>query len=389
MLRFQPDSLFEGLLRPLLMADPVAGLYFEAAAPDLRFAFCFIFMALLLASRRARARLTPEQGIAVLGLVSMTYVWTFVVGNGRYFVWGLAMIGPLVVMAGRLMPGTLAMRLSLLTLLGAAQLYVVSDAYQPNAWGRVPVKQNPVALDDSPLRHQPAVFLTASAQTYSILIPRFHPDARWASIGRQHRIVPGTSEYSRLQALLASPLPKYLVLPLDRRATGPQGQLQGGMAHLVSRTLQPLALGLADAPCSFLSTELARAPHEQSPDGSPPQPGFWICPVQGVTSPTAAAAPEPDPRERYGDVFAQVERRCPRFFPAANGSPILAEDAVGMLYSAADVRLMIDRHERVYFRYFRAMNPTYIGSVADVRRGAFTVPCDKLPGRYVPPWSHD
>ena len=39
MIRFEPDTWFDGALRPLLLGDPSAGLYYEEGAPDWRFAF--------------------------------------------------------------------------------------------------------------------------------------------------------------------------------------------------------------------------------------------------------------------------------------------------------------------------------------------------------------
>jgi hypothetical protein len=126
----------------------------------------------------------------------------------------------------------------------AMQLVAIQGSYAQNAWGIVPIASNPVGLDESPLRNEPAVFLTMSVVTYSILVPRFHPESRWAGIAGQHVIKKNSPDERRLNDLLSSPLPKYLVLPLDRRAMDTQGLLQGSMAKLGRRSLVKVRTGL-------------------------------------------------------------------------------------------------------------------------------------------------
>jgi hypothetical protein len=145
MLRFVPDSWAEGLLRPLFMAEPVAGLYLEDAAPDWRFA-AFIVLAgtLLLVRKRVQPAPTLQQTVTGLGLVLLLYVWTFVVGNGRYFAWALLLIGPLMVAACALLPLSRSMRWALILLLLAVQGVSVYLARTPNHWALVRLG------DDSP-----------------------------------------------------------------------------------------------------------------------------------------------------------------------------------------------------------------------------------------------
>lgn len=384
MLRFQPDGWLEGLLRPLLLADPVAGLYFEVAAPDWRFA-CFAILITWCAVTGRTSKMNRAQALGVSGLILALYVWTFAVGNGRYFLWGLVMIGPLLAMALRLAPGTLSLRYTLLGLALSLQALALSNSYVSNAWGILPVRVSPLPMEDSPLRHKPAVFLTISALSFSAVIPRFHPESRWAGIGGQHVVKPGSTDDRRLSALLTSPLDKYLVLPLDRRAADPQGRMRGGIASLTNKTLEELALELAPEGCTFIGSPLSRVSFDQASDGKPPEPGFWFCLVrQRETGRAIAAAARPE--SRYADVFERIEAACPRFFPHAGSRPVLSDDSVGLFYPSTDVRLMVDHDEQVFFKYFRAMNPTYVGSVAAVRRGEFSLPCSKLPGRYLPPW---
>lgn len=386
MLRFQPDNWLEGMLRPFLLGDPVAGLYFETPAPDWRFAAFAIFTAVVLASRAGRAQLNPGQVTTAVGLLLLFYVWTFLTGNGRYFIWGLMLVGPLLVLANRLLPGTSALRLTLLLLVVLVQGFVLHTSYTRNAWGLVDFEHNPVHLDDSPLREEPAVFLTISGLSYSILVPRFHPRSRWANIAGQNPILSDRPEHERLVALLSSPLAKYLVLPLDNQQMDASGHPAGGMASLATDTLGPHRLELAPQPCTFLRSRLSRVTKDEPATGPLPEPGFWFCPLQAGSGAMPGVPGHAGALARLGDVFGIVEQRCPRFFPRGDGHVIFSDDMIGRFYTSTDVRLYAQHEHWVMFRYFRALNPSVLGTVGQVRRGEFSIPCGRLPGRYRPPW---
>ena len=84
-----------------------------------------------------------------------------------------------------------------------------------------------------------------------------------------------------------------------------------------------------------------------------------------------------------------VEQRCPKFFPPNGGQAALIEGAHLRKYAASDTRLWVHPSGLVMYQYYRAMNPTELGSVEDVLKGRFNIPCDKLPGRYLPFWQRD
>ena len=85
MLRFQPDGWLQGLLRPLIMADPVASIYFELPAPDLRPAALLLLLPLALWLGSLRRWPTGQAWRLPVALLLTLYLWTFVIGNGRYF----------------------------------------------------------------------------------------------------------------------------------------------------------------------------------------------------------------------------------------------------------------------------------------------------------------
>jgi len=403
MLRFKPDSFLEGLMRPFIMVDPVAGVYFEDMAPDVRFAALALLLGLIavgwVASKRAKgesakveahsAPLPPLhagqwRGLAALGV--MFFAWTFAIGNGRYFIAGLLLVGPLVALACSRMPGTKALRTT--TLLGvlALQLFVFLQAYAPNRWGLARWTQGEaLAIEASPLRQSPGVFLTFGSISFSILTPKFHPQSRWSNISGQRDIQPGILEYSKLQDLLRVDLPKYAVMPVNEDQRLPSGQPSPNVRTVLNGGLAPHRFRLSDVACTVLASSLATSiSDEQGKDK--PYRGFWFCPV--VPS-AVAAGPQAAAANPWDEVFAQLERRCPRFFPPGDSKLRQFTGIAARYYTSSDTRVYVDGEGQVLYRYFRAFNPTYVGTTEQVLRGEFELNCQKLPGRYLPPWQRD
>lgn len=393
MLRFLPDSWFEGLVRPLLMADPVAGLYLEDAAPDWRFAVLFPVMALALLLRRRQLPIGLPQVVAIVGLGTTFYLWTFVSGNGRYYTWGLLLAAPLLVLACWMLPLARRLRWALIVGVLGVQATVMHLSYAPNLWAGVRTGDTALPLQASPLRESPAVFLTVSSLSYSILVPLFHPDSRWANIAGQYNISPGMPEWTRLQAVLRSPLPRYLVTPVRPQDHDPQGQPLAPTLHILDETLLHHGLGLAAGGCRTLRSALS-GPGRIETEAERGKRGFWVCALEARTPRQRAdggtASPEPMPEKAAEQAaLGAVESRCPRFFPPGGGKGSLVAGAHVRHYAATDVRLWIHPPDVVLFQYYRAMNPTVLGTVESVRAGKFQLPCDKLPGRYIPFWERD
>lgn len=372
------------------MADPAAGLYLEVAAPDWRFAAALLFAAIGLVASRGRLGLSAVQIRVMLTMGVMLYVWTFAIGNGRYFATGLLLIGPVLVLAWRWLPGTRAFKVLVLAGVVAAQLYAVQLNYRPNIWGPVSLGKG-AALDlaTSPLRERPAVFLTISNLSYSILVPLFHPQSRWSNIDGQRRITPDLPEYALLKQLLATPLPKYVVAPLSQSSEAQLSQPLPALRDVISRSLAAQGLELGPQPCELLRSHMVVG-QPVGPDLSLPRLGFWICPVVRASGPIAQFQEDDAEKRRLAPVFERVEQKCPRFFPRGGGTDTRADGLMMRHYVASDTRVYLDEASQVlYFRYFRALNMTRLGAVDEVLAGRFEVPCDKLPGRYQPPWDRD
>ena len=385
MLRFLPDGWLDTVLRPFLMGDPVNGLYIEIAAPDWRFAALVLLLGLAWLGQRRWRLLQANQTVALIGLTVSFYVWTLVLGNGRYFIWGLLMVGPMVVMAARKLRATLAMRNTVIVGVLVVQGVSVWMNFMPNMWGLRPWRTGPgFALDASLLRDQPAVFMTMGSISYSALVPQMHPGSRWSNITGQLDIQPGVREYAALLSLLDSPLRKYVVVRATPLVIGPDHQPMPKPKHSIEGALARHDLALAAPSCEYVrSADAARALSLRTDESL--EEGFWFCPVRrtGTIRPpdvVAPVAPEVD------DVFARIEQRCPRFFPAGNARSRQIDGAVQRAYNHSDTALYVDNSGEVYFKNDRALNPMSIATIAQVRSGQFTIDCTRMPGRYVPPW---
>lgn len=388
MLRFKPDDWLEGLLRPFILADPNGFIYIEIQAPDLRFAALAALTLLLLITRRLPATSARPVVRTLVGVWLVFYVWVFSIGNGRYFIAGLLLVGPLLAALVARAPFTPPMRLTVLAGLLGMQAMVVHQHFVHGAWTLAQwTESGPgLPLRDTPLRQEPAVFLTTTSISLSILVPQFDPRSRWANIAGQVNITPDKPEWTKLNRLLATPLPKYVVLPILTRAATDRMQPTSEVEQMLQRILGRYGLARAKRPCEVLESHLRTPNLDKSIEATRPL-AYWFCAVDGGSStPSEEPASNPSP---WRDVFAAVEQACPRFFPPGGGEEAVVSESVALRYYAkTDTRLYVDPHGNVMYRYLRAINPTRIGSIDDVRRGEFDVACDKLPGRYRYPWQH-
>jgi len=393
MLRFLPNDWLEWLLRPFIMLDPSQGVYFEQGAPDLKWAaliLCLAACALAALAGRGRWRPAPGAGSLLVGLGLSFYGWTWISGNGRYFLAGLLLAGPLLVLTVRALPGTAVFRVLTLAGLAGLQAAAVATVYSAGHWGLVPWRHGAaVAIEANPLRERPAIFLTVTGPSYSLLVPHFHPASRWANVAGQRNIRPQQPEFARLMSLLSSDLPKYVLIAWADGFVGPAGQPNDELATLMNDMLAAYGIGLApQATCPVVRADVnprtsALRKGDQLPEA------FWACPVERSAGAGDRLAHLREAQRELDAIFEQVEHRCPRFFPPGEATEGHYEGYSIRHYPSTDIRLYVETRGRVLYKYYRAVNPTLIGPIKEVRAGRFKVDCVMLPGRYRPPWSRD
>lgn len=394
--RFTPDVFLEWLLRPFLMADPSAFMYVEFMAPDLRPALLIVMLFVGAVFGSLRGRLTAESWRLLMAFWLIFYLWTYVIGNGRYFLSALLLLGPLIMLAWRSLPGTKPFRWATLVLIGGLQAAALASSYKPDVWGRADWVSGPgIDIEENALRHRPAVFIMASVNAYSVLVPRFHPDARWAQLIGQREISPVADEYASVVKLLSSELPKMLVIPIPGGWSDKHNQPDIELRKLLGQSLSTYGLALTGEPCTVLRSTLPRVSggtamtSEVSTVPKEPERGFWFCPLSYSEADRIAAIAKPPQASQWSDVFEAIEQRCPRFFPPGSGVTREFEGMASRWYPSIDMMISVSGPGDVTYKYFRSLSHRSIGSVADIRAGKFVVQCDKPPGRYQMPWSEE
>jgi hypothetical protein len=387
MIRFVPDTPAEVLLRPLLMLDPVGGLYVELQAPDLRFALLVLLLPVALWMGGRKALFTPPFGHVLVGMGLCFYLWVLVSGNGRYFFWGLLVVGPLLVAVARQCGKTLAMRNTVILGALVLQFMVVHSVYNPNVWSLNVWREGPgLHLEPTALTREPAAFVTLGTVSHSLLVPLLHPQSRWTNLAGQQDWTPGTLEHERLMSMIhGSRLPRYAVLPIKNRPLHPNAQQKSTRRAAVDLALAPYGLETQSDECLFVASRINAGSSREVADPGAVN-GYRFCPLvdRPADKPHAFAA-ELTPQQLAA--FESVERHCPRLFPPGSAIGKADEEGVARRYTHSDATVYINPSGWVYLRSMRALNPTVLGPVAEVMAGRITLDCRRLPGRYAPPWA--
>jgi hypothetical protein len=400
--RFEPDTWLAALLRPVAMAAPDSHVYVEMMAPDLRWVFVLLLL-VLLASMRLRARGGGAGGIAATGAdarpvtvfvllaaLAVAFVpWLITSGNGRYFLPGLLLVGPVCVGLAWRLPVTRALRLTLAAGMVALQAFAVQQSAPWQAWGLAQWKEAPYFQVDLPpeAKTEPATYVTMSVISYSLLIPQFHPQSRWINLANAP--VPGTSAFnsSRTAAFLAqAPGKLRLLVPVVPGTLTATLLPDAKVSEVIDSQLAPFGLGFAQPQaCRFLhSRSLASMGLSEKTDKQRAEAGFWLCDLRRVAPSTHA----PAYGRRHDAVFAALEKQCPRFLPRNGDGPSLALPSGEVRsYLQAEMKVYVYDDGEVLYKYFRDLNPVSVGKAQDILAGRARMDCAGV--RAALPWARN
>ena len=389
MIRFEPDTWRDALLRPLAMASPDGGVYVEIIAPDFRFLFIIVLALawVLLMRGQRRASAAP----VLLALTAVAFVpWLATSGNGRYFIPFLLIAGPLCIGLLQLMPASRSFRVALAMTMVAWQAFLVYEISPWRSWGHV-VWSNGLPFEinvPKDIAAQPATYVTLSSISYSLIAPSFHPASRWVNISSQAGLADKSPDGLRVQALIAAPGALKAIFP-----TVPGGQegerigadLGSAIDNLLAR--QGLSIEREDQ-CRLLRSAGLAAMTSSRLGGARSDKsgleGFWLCPLARHASDRVRQAPPIAPRVEQ--VFEKLELTCPRIFPP--GEAVTLSIAGGALrgYPGSDFKLYVLDDGRVIYKYFRAINSVLIGDVDAILSPSFMMECNQIQGRSGLPW---
>lgn len=399
--RFEPDTWLAALLRPLAMAAPDSHVYVEMMAPDFRWVFALLLLALLVIMRwRARgssagvvavtgAEARPPTVFVLAAVLAVAFVpWLMTSGNGRYFLAGLLIVGPVCVGLAWRLPVTRALRLTLAAGIVALQAFAVQQSAPWQAWRLAEWKEPPYFQVELPpeAKAEPATYVTMSVISYSLLVPQFHPQSRWMNLANAPMPGAGAFNSERTAAFLAQAQGKLrLLVPVVPGMLTEALLPDAKVSAVIDSQLEPFGLGFAQPQaCRFLhSPTLASMGLREKTDKQRSQAGFWLCDLRRVAPSAQPAAYG----HRYDAVFAALERQCPRFLPPNGDGPSLALP-IGEVrsYLQAEMKVYVYDSGEVYYKYYRALNPVLVGTVDDLLAGKSRLDCGQIRGRSGMPW---
>lgn len=393
MIRFQPDTWRDAILRPIAMAAPDAGVYMEIMVPDVRFAALVLLTAATLVMAVRRAQL-PRSAWLLLAFVWLAFVpWLATTGNGRYFLPVLVVTGPLCIALIHHLPLTFAFRAALGLLLVAVQFAVVALNDPRGSWGLASwVDSYFEAEFGSEEREVPSTYVLVSSISYSLAAPLFHPDSHWINLASMSGDIENSPDDRRAQAALAASqragLPTKLLVPTVPHMTeGRQPNAQ--LRKEIDRLLAPHRLALASGDCRMVvSRTMASTAYRDLADAKPerlPKMGFWICPLNYPVPWRSHAAP-PQLAARFDPVFERLESSCPRLFRPGEAKTVRIFDGFSRTYPSSDTKAYVLDNGEVWFKYWRALNGNAVGRVEDVLAEGFTLDCNQVRGRSGLPW---
>ncbi len=396
MIRFNPDTWIDAIMRPIAMAAPNGGVYVETVAPDFRFVFVLLLLvALLVPALRRREGSGTRSAFILLAFCALTFVpWLATTGNGRYFLSVLLLAGPLCVALLWQLRVSRSIRLSLLAGMIMLQLFLVQQNAPWDSWGLKPWQDGPAFAVDVPedLRSRPATYVTLSNISYSIIAYQFHPASRWVNLTTQRGDDDQTPAGRRTKAFLSASGETYVVFP-----SGPGEALHGRQPPAAIVEAQDVMLGgfglrVRDGvPCRLLHSEgltgvgLHRLDAQRTDPAD--QRGFWLCSVEKRTGSLPREMPQP-PADIEA-AFAKVEQACPRMFPPGEARTSLTGNVAGRLYPNSDMRLYVFGDGQVAYKYMRALNPESLGRIKDVLASSFRMDCNRIRGRSGMPWDRE
>ena len=400
--RFEPDTWLAALLRPVAMAAPDSYVYVEMMAPDFRWVFVLLLLALLAIMRwRARGRsagavaaasadAAPATVFVLVAALAVAFVpWLMTSGNGRYFLAGLLLVGPVCIGLAWRLPVTRALRLTLAAGIVALQAFAVQQSAPWQAWGLAQWKEAPYFQVDLPpeAKAERATYVTMSVISYSLLIPQFHPESRWMNIATAPS--PGTGAFNseRTAAFLAQAQGKLrLIVPVVPGMLTEALLPNARVAEVIDSQLAPFGLGFAHPQaCRFLhSRSLAGMGLREKTDKERAQAGFWMCDLRRVAPNARPAAYG----RRHDAVFAALEKQCPRFLPANGDGPSLALPTGEVRsYLQAEMKVYVYDDGQVLYKYYRDLNPVFVGKAQDILAGGARLDCAAV--RAALPWGRN
>lgn len=382
MIRFQPDTVPQALMRFFNMAAPDANVYIEIAAPDIRFAAVLLLAAVALLFWRRLGSGRQATMAMLLLLLASSAIWVRTTGNGRYFMALLVAVGPVAVGLICLLPVTRVFKATLALLLLGGQVFVISQYPPWNSWTYLHWKDGSyfqVSLGPEETRAPPTTYVSLSTISYSLIAPQFPPESRWINLATGNaRDVEWIDAFLRDAAARG---PMRAIAPSLPWASLPDARPAPRAVVAIDELLMRRNLRISGE-CRYIPSGGLRqmAERENSANADAPHaPGFWSCPI--------VYEPRPRERQRLEQAPEEVQRSlvrlgelCPRFFTPGESNLVRLPDAWSRHYAASETRVYVTDSREVWYKFWRSLNPVLVGGIDDLLAGKVQLDCAGIRG---------
>jgi hypothetical protein len=389
MIRFEPDTWREALLRPLAMAAPNSHVYVEIPAPDLRFVFiALLLVAWLLMSRRLRPGPRATSVLVVVLLLSFV-PWLATSGNGRYFIPFLLATGPACIALAYRLPWSNFTKMTTAIVMLLLQGYIVFDNGPSHAWSLATWRDAPYFSVAVPadMKAAPATYVTITSISYSLIAPLFDSRSHWINVSSMMQDPSASIETRKARDIFANSSSLLLVVPSMPAYMTAEKLPNADLLDVIDGRLAPQRLAVARSQhCQLIPSKGLALVALGKLDKAKPETiaslGFWVCPLLYPAPP----APAPKRDATLDAIYEKIERLCPRYFPPGEAATRLISGGSVRDYASADMKLYVLDDGGVYYKYWRALNPELIAPSAKVMSPSFEFDCDHIRGRSGLPW---
>lgn len=376
--RFIPESITEAILFPLTVLKPIYGTYIEISAPDARYLVTLAIVALLFSVlllraffRKAVTRQSNEVAPVIPWLAFawlLTYaLWLLLFGNGRYFLPGALLAGPLIVaILASLFNGHRFVAYAICFLI-VAQFVQVRDAGQWR-WGAVHTWDDNwfnIQVPES-LEKNAFLYLTPRVQTAMYVAPFLNPGSAFSNIGGQVPIAadgPGSDRVRAMIARYGRNVRSFYQIGRLPHGTTPDPASFRAFDGVYDR------FGLETDPtsCEVIQSERPSATITANEDGPGVAAAILSCSLVERRGEALTGTRE---QRRIDAVFDEIERTCPRRFSPQNSLTTRYQFAWGRKYANSDIDLLYNPDEgTIFFRAHGLGEPVFLGTLDQWEQG--------------------
>jgi hypothetical protein len=376
--RFIPETISDVLFFPLdaLRVDP--NIYTETNAPDSRFlvlAILLIFFAAKLTRKKWRAAKEKSNDKVIDTLPWLIMVWLLLYilwfctsGNGRYFLPGLLLLGPIIVALFLSLNGARRISVYGIALLIGWQIIQVLEG-ATSRWSSAPWTQTwfevqvPKELIDTAY-----LYLAPATQTSMFIAPFLNSGSAFSNIGGQVPLTLNGPGGKRLQSLLK----KY---GSNIRSLYPVSGLRSidlashKVLQFYDGTYDRFGLQTDPTSCALIgrkapATEISVGPSTRATHASNTAVSWAIsCHLVPVHDVRITGSKE---AKRVDYVFDKIERKCPRRFDPAGMVTKKLFDGWARTYVNSDFSLLYSPDtDQLQYRFFEGGEPINLGALAD------------------------